>query len=233
MGKKRRQGVCIYCGTTGAVTRDHVPPQSVFPDPKPQGLIHVPACHECNDAFKLDDEYFRTFVVTGNFQNPAARSLWDRKIIASPNAETIRDILRRSMKDIEVHSHGGIYLGKAPAVFLDARRILRVAGRIVLGLWWHHYQTRPEPSIRIYAGRLWKLDGMEPLLNACQKSFIGNGIFAYAHGVPAEDINQSIWFLQFFGGLLFFVLAVRQQKLESEWMFEIPRASLMRRKAHG
>jgi hypothetical protein len=228
-----RLGNCTYCGRQGLVTRDHVPPRSIFPDPKPQRLVTVPACEGCNEAFKVDDEYFRTFVITGNFQNLAARNLWDRKIIGSPNAETIRRILRRSMKDFELRSPGGLYLGKAPAVCLDARRTLRIAARIVLGLWWYHYRTRPEPSIKIYAGRIWKLDGMEPILNACRRSSIGGDVFAYAHGVPSEDTNQSVWFLQFFGGLTFFVLAVRRQQIESEWMFEVARASLMGRKANG
>jgi hypothetical protein len=228
-----RNGNCTYCGERRRLTRDHVPPRSIFPDPKPANLITVPACHDCNDAFKLDDEYFRTFVITGNFQNLAARNLWDRKIIGSPNAETIRQILRRSMKDFELRSAAGLYLGNALAVCLDAQRTLRIAARIVLGLWWHHYRTRPEPSIKIYAGRIWKLDGMEAILSACRKSSIGADVFAYAHGVPPEDTNQSVWFLQFFGGLMFFVFAVRSQQIESEWMFEVARASLMWRKADG
>lgn len=233
MGKKRKSGVCIYCGDSGPITRDHVPPESIFSDPKPLDLVTVPACDACNSAFKLDDEYFRTFVVAGNYQNPAARALWDQKIIRSPNANSIRQILRRSMKDFELRSSGGLYLGTAPAVCLDARRTLRIAARIVLGLWWHHYRTRPAPSIKIYAGRIWKLDGMEPILNACQKSSIGGDVFAYGHGVPPEDANQSVWFLQFFGGVMFFVLAVRHQQIESEWMFEVTRDSLMRRVSGG
>jgi hypothetical protein len=192
-------------------------------------MITVPARHDCNAAFKLDDEYFRTFVVAGSYQNSKARSLWDRKIIGSPNAESIRQILRRSMKDFEIRSPSGLHLGKAPAVLLDARRTLRVAARISLGLWWHHYQIRPEPSIKIYAGRLWKLDGMEQILNACQKASIGEDVFTYAQGVPPEDVHQSIWFLQFYTGLTFFVLAVRRQHIKSDWMFEVPRSSLMRR----
>ena len=222
-------GTCTYCGQQGAITRDHVPPDSIFSDPKPPNLVTVPACLPCNEAFKLDDEYFRTFVVTAGFQNRSARNLWNRKIIASPHAESIRQILRRSMKDLELRSPGGIYLGTAPAVTLDAQRILRIAARIVLGLLWHHYRVRLEPSIKIYAGRLWKLDGMETLLSACVKCSIGNDIFAYAHAVPREDVNQGVWFLEFYGGPMFFVVAVRQQQIESEWMFEIPRPCLMRK----
>jgi hypothetical protein len=227
------QETCIYCGEPRPLTRDHVPPQSIFPNPKPSNLITVPARQDCNGGFKLDDEYFRTFVVTGSYRSSAARSLWDRKTIGSPNAESIRQILRRSMKDFEIRSPSGLYLGNAPALLLDARRTLRIAARIVLGLWWHHYRTRPESSIKILAGRLWSLDGMEHILSACQKASIAGDVFAYAHGVPPEDTHQSVWFLQFYSSLLFLVVATRQQHAENESMFEVPRDLLMRRKGDG
>lgn len=228
---RRREGMCVYCGPSESqLTRDHIPPQSIFPKPKPANLVTVPACRACNDAFKLDDEYFRTFVVTGGFQNSAARNLWNQKIIGSPNANSIRQILRGSLRDFELKTPSGLYLGKAPAVLLDARRTLRIAARIVLGLWWHHFRTRPEPSIKIHAGRLWDLSPMKQILDACQKSSIGGDVFTYAYGVATEDTQQSVWFLQFYSSITFFVLAVRQP-VESEGMFEVTRDSLMRRKS--
>jgi hypothetical protein len=232
LAKKRKQGMCIYCGELGPITRDHVPPQSIFPDPKPADRIAVPACRACNDAFKLDDEYFRTFLVAGSYKNSGARGLWNQKIIGSPNADSIRQILRGSLRDFELKSPSGLYLGKAPAVFLDARRTLRIAARVVLGLWWYHFGTRPECSIRIHAGRLWDLSAMKQILDACQKSSIGGDVFAYAYGVPPEDTQQSVWFLQFYSCITFFVLAVRKP-VESEWMFEVMRGSLMRRNNSG
>jgi hypothetical protein len=84
---------CVYCGEPGQLTRDHVSPQSIFPNPKPSNLITVPACQDCNGGFRLDREYFRTFVVAGSYQSSAARGWWNRKIIGSPNAGTIRQIL--------------------------------------------------------------------------------------------------------------------------------------------
>jgi hypothetical protein len=117
---------------------------------------------------------------------------------------------RRYMKDFEIRSPSGLHLGTAPAVLLDARCTLRIAARTVLGLWWHHYRTRPESSIKILAGRLWSLDGMEHILSACKRASIGGDAFAYAHRVPPEDTHQSVWFLQFYSSVLFLVVATRQ-----------------------
>ncbi len=71
---------------------------------------------------------------------------------------------------------------------------------------------------------------MKQILDACQKSSIGGDAFTYAYGVPLEDTQQSVWFLQFYSCITFFVLAVRQH-VESEEMFEVMRDSLMRRKS--
>ena len=59
MTRRPRQGNCVYCGAEGDVTRDHVPPSCLFPPEDRINLITVPACAECHESFKLDDEYFR------------------------------------------------------------------------------------------------------------------------------------------------------------------------------
>ena len=50
--------LCIYCQTNPGGTVDHVPPKGLFPKPRPSNLITVPACNQCNQGFKNDDEYF-------------------------------------------------------------------------------------------------------------------------------------------------------------------------------
>ena len=146
--RKRKQGTCIYCGETGPITRDHVPPECIFPDPKPVDLITVPACDPCNESFKLDDEYFRTFLITGAPHDATARGLWNRKIIGSRNAEPIRRMLRKASRPVDLKTQSGIWVGKSAAVSFDAKRVARVAARIVLGLWWNHHRTRPGAGSR-------------------------------------------------------------------------------------
>ena len=52
------EGLCIYCQSREADSRDHVPPKGIFPKPRPSDLVSVPACQECNGGFaQLDEEF--------------------------------------------------------------------------------------------------------------------------------------------------------------------------------
>ncbi len=61
--KKKRLGICVYCGRNGPVTRDHIPPKNLFAT-RPSNLITVPACEKCNRAACKDDEYFRLTITS-------------------------------------------------------------------------------------------------------------------------------------------------------------------------
>lgn len=52
--------VCALCGgQREATTVEHVPARSLFPTPRPNDLITVPACASCNNGSQPDDDYFR------------------------------------------------------------------------------------------------------------------------------------------------------------------------------
>lgn len=53
--------LCYMCDTT-ASTKEHVPPRSFFPKPRPNNLWTVPACTNHNYENKLDIEYVRNFI---------------------------------------------------------------------------------------------------------------------------------------------------------------------------
>ena len=52
-------GICVYCGKKTILTKDHIPPKNLFGQPRPNNLISVPSCLDCNSSFSKDDEYFR------------------------------------------------------------------------------------------------------------------------------------------------------------------------------
>lgn len=194
----------------------------------------VPACDACNSAFKLDDEYFRTFLVSNAnaYGDPTARGLWNRKIIGSKNAGPIRNMLRNSSLPIELKTQAGLWIGNSVAISFDAKRVARIAARIVLGLWWHHQRTIPTDGIAIRAGMVRGFNGLEEILARCQRHQIGDAAFRYACGVPVEDQEQSCWFMEFYSTMRFFVLATRIS-FDSDWMLEVPRDSLRRKTTDG
>ncbi len=83
MPKRKHRGVCPLCERTATLTRDHVPPVGIFLDPKPDNLITVKTCADCNSSTKLDDEYFRIMVAAAIDPGPAQSRLWDQKIKGS------------------------------------------------------------------------------------------------------------------------------------------------------
>src|SRR5262245_14982592 len=75
---ERPSGFCIYCRTAKADTRDHVPPDLLFPSPKPKRLITVPACRACNQGFQQDDELLGFALSSLIGTNAAGRSTWNK-----------------------------------------------------------------------------------------------------------------------------------------------------------
>jgi hypothetical protein len=74
------RGECYLCGAP-ATTRDHIPPRGLFPQPRPNNLITVPACRSCNHDRSLDDEYFRDVVAAGSNDSPQSLNLLYQRII--------------------------------------------------------------------------------------------------------------------------------------------------------
>src|SRR2546426_12101235 len=89
-GAERPSEFCIYCRTAKADTRDPVPPDLLFPSPKPSNLITVPACKPCNQGFQKDDEVLALVLSSLLGTNTAGRSIWNAKIVGG--------LLKRSPK---------------------------------------------------------------------------------------------------------------------------------------
>src|SRR6266404_1118580 len=85
-----RQTVCCYlCRSTQNLTRDHLPPKNLFPEPRPTNLITVPCCETCNKGFSNLDEQFRVFVsmpvnVSETGKNVRRKMVFGRSLKYSP-----------------------------------------------------------------------------------------------------------------------------------------------------
>ena len=78
MSARNKHGICAYCGRERKLTKDHVPPQLLLEHPFPPNLWTVPACCECNESFRADDEYSRavlTVDLRANFNSAAQSNL--------------------------------------------------------------------------------------------------------------------------------------------------------------
>lgn len=128
--KKQKRGTCAVCGRDAVLTRDHIPPQGLFLDPKPDNLIVVGTCATCNNSTRLDDEYFRLMVAVGAHPTESQWRLWSEKVVGSTfkRSPSLRKELVREMDEFY---RIGAY---KELTFTDGRRVPESVGHLILPL---------------------------------------------------------------------------------------------------
>ena len=127
----------------------------------------------------------------------------------------------------ELRTPAGLVIGRRIAIPFDKVRVDRVVKRIVQGLLWHHYQSRPiDARFEIHFNPDLNLLPLPEFMNATTLSSIGENAFRYRHGVTTGDPNSSIWGLQFYGHTHFIVL-VLSNSLAEEFSSETPTPPLV------
>lgn len=207
-----KRGICVYCGTKGPVTKDHVSPKALFAPPRPH-LITVPACPDCHKKADGDDEYFVSRIslqhTTG--QNPDAadaRGRFDCSL-KKPDKRGWRRAFYDTVKQVHVRTPAGIYLGKTSAFDVDLDRITRVVARIVRGLYYHQLGNRlsTETEVDVFA-----VDGLADLdedgrkalafaslvMTAPEQLVGGRQTFWYQFLAVPEEPEATAWFLTFY-----------------------------------
>lgn len=211
MSKPRKIGVCGYCGRRRRLTRDHIPPRSFFPKPRTSDLITVPSCVDCFGGWSNDDEYFKAVILTTNevYEAPAAQQSIESLLRAMENPAK-RGFARSfldSIKEVDVQTEAGLYLGTAPILKIDRDRLNRVAERIVRGLFFHE-RRHPVPSGYEVIGRV-QQSGFDRILARLegvafpQVREIQHGVFSYTFKEAASDPDSTVWLAAFYDSLYF------------------------------
>lgn len=141
---------CVYCIDGRGTTRDHVPPKSLFPKPRPADLVTVPCCEACRSTQSVDDEYFRTMIAMRQdaARHPAAAEVLQRvhRALALPQQERFTAGLLGSTKTVAIRSLAGLYLGTGTSYAVDLKRLDRVIARSIRGLHYHLSGERLHPG---------------------------------------------------------------------------------------
>lgn len=94
MKKKKEVRRCAICGGPTAPTDDHLPPQGLYPKPRPANLklFTVPACGPCNNGSNADDEEFK--IALGVMRGDSASGNLLNSLVAtlSKNARLARTV---------------------------------------------------------------------------------------------------------------------------------------------
>lgn len=204
---KPQIGLCALCGKRRKLTKDHIPPRSLFPKGTP--LIKVQSCEECNQGSSKDDEFLRLLLTMplGAHKIPQISPLV-APLLRSFGKREARGYVGGflgSIEQIDVTTPGGVFLGRVPTFRVDPARITRILRKIVRGLFYKEFKT-PLPSSHGVAvvpfhpmktglsrGQFAKMGALiGPLLNSETRD-IGNGMFVYRFGRGTEWKYKTAW----------------------------------------
>jgi hypothetical protein len=127
---------CALCGFRPATTREHVPSKSLFPQPRPDDLITVPACASCNQGTQKEDEYFRKTLALIVEQEPSAALEKIRPTVTRAFARPEEALL---LKEFAERFQFAALEGRTvvqPVIKPDSRRLNNVVGKHAVGLYY-------------------------------------------------------------------------------------------------
>lgn len=221
--------MCVYCGIRPGRTRDHVPPQNLFPKPKPVNMVTVPCCKECQMIFKKDEDVFMAWITFGPAgESTAGKLLWEQKLKRTYKKDSgVKKVITRSFSQVSMKTPGGIYLGERLAISIDPERKNNVLRKIVRGLFWVEYKERlPEDvPIEIYGIKGTGSPIEELITKTRQATTFWEGIFEYRHA-RAPECFESYWIMSFFRRNYFYAivkgsdLSEEIKKLHNEQMHQ-------------
>lgn len=194
---------CYLCPVEVDPTRhrDHIPPKTFFPQPRPSNLVTVPCCERCNSGASIDDDAFKAWFSIAIGASPAAA--------AANRGATLPSAFRRSEKftehTISLIEHGVIdYLDGAKemdGIVIPKARFARFLTRIVKGLL-RHYEPRYDYAsdsftVKHLAISQQNLDLLAPFQMKSRFDSRGAGVASYRWIVDA-DKHVGLWLITFF-----------------------------------
>jgi len=193
--------VCAICGEREATTRDHVPPKAIFPKPKPNNLVTVPACKECNNGASDYDDLFKVYLsmhTAGNseiamklFREKTARTL-------KRNQALLNKIREESRKIPVVHNNGRIET--RTGILWDADAHDAVIERTIRGLYFHHVGQPVPKDAEVCVQWLHGVPKeIEEKIHLYKEVVIGDNQFVYKYIFYPDDPRHSLWIFEFYG----------------------------------
>lgn len=202
---------CVYCGSITSLTKDHVPPKSIFPHPLPNDLKTVPCCKKCNKGFEKDDQYFATVLsLRANMQDSTlGRALLEKNLrgLRRPAESKFRHYIRNSLTLFPVISDGGIYLGNTPGIRVDSMRLRRIMIRITKAFAWINGVTCNNSDFSIHffdwvRGRVFDDPNIQDIFEqfaASDRHGTRDQVFSYKYLTASDDGKYaSIWLFSFY-----------------------------------
>lgn len=207
---------CIYCGENESNERDHIPPKSFFPEPRPSNLITVPSCSICNREYGKTDEIVRNLLTsldTTEIHQAVVEQLGDKRNRSLERDGGIHSFnyLLENINLVDRFSESGSYLGKFPAYDLNTEVMNNFLERMARGLLFHlngigfgnyNFEWKLSPP----TSEFYKFpDNLKKFILSGYKETFGDSVFSYAGYIWPGKI-RSLWLLSFYSGIEFMVM---------------------------
>jgi HNH endonuclease len=208
--------LCIYCGKKEPNERDHIPPKSFFPEPRPSNLITVPSCSDCNREYGKTDEIVRNLLTsldTTEIHQAVIEQLGDKRNRALERNGGIHSFkyLLENITLVDRFSESGSYLGKFPAFKLDTDVMDKFIERMARGLLFHltgigfgnyTFEWKLSPPTSDF----YKLpENIKTFFLSGYKETFGDSVFSYA-GYTWPGKISSLWLMSFYSGIEFMII---------------------------
>ncbi len=200
---------CYLCRATENLTRDHVPPENLFPKPKPSNLITVPCCKTCNEGFSKLDEQFRAFVSSAANVTEIGKMVMRSKVFGGSLKKS--PALKNQMAKDVFRGTVMTELGPVtvPLIAMDRAILDPFFTRLTKGLLATFYSDVDYFGLKFAVTQLNQFGAQHPTFKAITSVLTadqrGNGIFRFWHGVAQEQRTAGMWIYQFYDAALFMV----------------------------
>ncbi len=200
--RKNKNATCYMCPEQ-ATTREHVPPQSFFPEGFRTNLITVPSCPDHNSSHSLDVEYTRNVICTQHGVNAAAGAVFET---AKRSFENSPRLMARTLRTMRPFGEGG-------TLRVDLRRHQKVMRAIAFGIYFHDNGDKHEGDWRIFTPSFLFADSLNygcPDPWTPLRRILESGEFTpqavtqpevFRYGVLQADEGQVLYKFEFYGAV--------------------------------
>lgn len=224
LASKKHLKTCAYCGRLSHDwTIDHVAPQCLWDDrPLSADVLKVPTCLTCNNFWSADEGYFRSMmafyaikgghpIVTDMIQG-TVKSHWNRD-------NKFRRNIVESVAIVPKFTPTGLYVGHGPTVDMEWDRWLRVAGKIVRGLFFVEHRRHVPDDHVVYVWRgedFWQDVRVMRIIEQLPKDFSGFGnkedgnadVFIVKRAPASDDPDGMCYLMAFYGVVSMFATVI-------------------------
>jgi len=207
---------CYLCGSTEKLEVEHVIPKTLFKPHVNKHPITLRACHDCNHAKSLDDEYNVKSLQLTSFTDKAGDGLKDSaqrlakkqgKILLprTPGLGLYKDIESR-IKTKNVVTPGGVALGQHRALHINVERYELWLIALAKGLMtyntqlihdWSKYMVRLDYNQVAQSTELYNGEVSSDLWNNGEFGQLWKDVFTYRGSITPEK-DASMWGMIFY-----------------------------------